>query len=74
MLGEGVAKYKTPYGVLVELIAAGDILYMKAPFPGPHLVDLKSTAAEQSFPHVNDPEALLGVVPIVRVRIGSSRP
>ena len=60
------ARYKTAYGVLVELIVKGntkEALYCKADLPPEDMKDLKAMCVQSKLRHANTPQELLAALP-----------
>lgn len=60
------ARCKVAFGVVVELIVRNEGYYCRAPFPDPHVEDLKAMPLEQSPPNIANVDALLRAIPDVR--------
>ena len=59
------ARYKTKYGVLVEIILNGKAMYCKADLPPHAIQDAKLMKIEEDFKEYSTPEALLAALPRV---------
>jgi hypothetical protein len=57
------AKYKTRFGVLIELVQDGSAKYIMAEFPPDSMVDARGMAIEEKYKHVKSPADLLAAVP-----------
>ena len=63
-----LARYKTTWGVLVEIVMQGSYMYCRAGLPPESLKDAKAMQIQKSFASYKTPEALLAALPTIEPR------
>ena len=62
------ARYKTKWGVLVELILKGMCMYCRAELPPESMKDAKAMQIQRTFASYKTPEDLLDALPVIQPR------
>ena len=61
------SRYKTKFGMLIEIIIGEDTqaMYCKAELPPPDIQDAKNMMIQRTFKHCSTPSELLAAIPVI---------